>query len=79
VWPETAQCWRTVGARLARESGVNLYRPLRGQALLLQIFIVLFELTVKRFPADLSFFNASVICTQLERNNKSNIEKGRTP
>jgi hypothetical protein len=44
-----------------------------------QMLIVPFELTVKRFSADLSFFNASVICTQLERNNKSNIEKGRTP
>ena len=41
--------------------------------------IVPFEWTVKRFSADLSLCCASVICTQLERNNKSNIEKGRTP
>ncbi len=34
---------------------------------------------MKHIPTDLSLFNASVICTQLERNNKSNIEKGRTP
>ncbi|PRB40990.1 hydrolase, partial [Pseudomonas sp. MYb2] len=39
--------------------------------------IVRFRLTVKHIPADLSLFDASVICTQLERNNKFKNSKGK--
>jgi hypothetical protein len=48
----------------------------RGVNQHLQRFIVLFELTVKHISADLSLFDASVICTQLERNNKLQLRKG---
>jgi nicotinamidase-related amidase len=37
---------------------------------------VLLKLTVKHIPADLSLFDGSVICTQLERNNKLQLRKG---
>jgi nicotinamidase-related amidase len=40
------------------------------------LLIVAFKLTVKRFSADLSPFDASVICTQLERNNNFQHRKG---
>jgi len=53
----------------ARNFLLNSTRSVGEVARLWSLEIVLFELTDKRFSADLSRPCASVICTQLERNN----------